>query len=347
MTPSSPTHGRVSHGRLGEERQGEAQVAVHAELQQHAGEDDRAGRRRLGVGVRQPGVEREDRHLDRERERRRRQKSSACGATPEAQASEVREEERPLARHRAMPGGEVQDRQEHEDAARHREEEELHRGVDAPRAAPDADDEVHRHEHDFPEDVEEREVEGARGSRASRSRAPGRRSRSRARGSSTCVSEKSSDDRGQERRQQDEHERDAVDPDRVADAERGNPVDALERTGSPGAPASKRDPERERDGELERPRRPARTTWMALGATPERAAGARRPAVGRKTRTSESMVAERGRPSSPGRPEHEEHQRHDAEEERERVVAHVAGLEEPQEVAASSTRRPRRSGSRR
>ena len=33
-------------------------------------------------------------------------------------------------------------------------------GVDAARAAPDADDEVHRHEHDLPEHVEEGEVEG-------------------------------------------------------------------------------------------------------------------------------------------------------------------------------------------
>ena len=47
-----PEPGRVVHGRLGEERQGEAQEAVHAELQQDAGEDDRAGRRAPRCGRR-------------------------------------------------------------------------------------------------------------------------------------------------------------------------------------------------------------------------------------------------------------------------------------------------------
>jgi hypothetical protein len=34
----------------------------------------------------------------------------------------------------------------------------LRRGVDAPLAAPDADDEEHRHQHRFPEEVEQEEV---------------------------------------------------------------------------------------------------------------------------------------------------------------------------------------------
>ena len=54
-----------------------------------------------------------------------------------------------------------QDRQQHQHRSGQRVEEELDRGVELPRAAPDADDEVHRHEHDFPEDVEEEEVERA------------------------------------------------------------------------------------------------------------------------------------------------------------------------------------------
>jgi hypothetical protein len=53
----------------------------------------------------------------------------------------------------------VQDREEHQEAARHGEEEELHGGVDAAGAAPDADDEVHRHQHHFPENVEKRQVQ--------------------------------------------------------------------------------------------------------------------------------------------------------------------------------------------
>ena len=51
---------------LGEEGHGEAEEAVGPHLQEHAGQDDRAGGGRLDVGVGQPGVEREHRHLDGE-----------------------------------------------------------------------------------------------------------------------------------------------------------------------------------------------------------------------------------------------------------------------------------------
>ena len=58
---------------------------------------------------------------------------------------------------------EGQDGQEHQDASHHGEEEKLDRRVDPPRAAPHPDEEVHRDEHELPEDVEEDEVEGAEG----------------------------------------------------------------------------------------------------------------------------------------------------------------------------------------
>ena len=54
---------------VGEQREREPDQPVGAHLQQDAGQDHRAGRRRLHVRVRQPRVEREQRHLDRERER--------------------------------------------------------------------------------------------------------------------------------------------------------------------------------------------------------------------------------------------------------------------------------------
>ncbi len=53
-----------------------------------------------------------------------------------------------------------QNRQEHQDRAGQRVQEKLYRGVEAALAAPDADQEIHRHEHYFPENVEEDEVEG-------------------------------------------------------------------------------------------------------------------------------------------------------------------------------------------
>ena len=56
---------------FGKQRQAEAQDAVGAHLQHHARQDHRAGRGRFGVRVRQPGVQREERHLDRKRQEKR------------------------------------------------------------------------------------------------------------------------------------------------------------------------------------------------------------------------------------------------------------------------------------
>ncbi len=57
----------------------EPQQAVAADLQQHARQQDRARRRRLDVGQRQPGVEREHRHLDRETRRTGAGRSTPAG----------------------------------------------------------------------------------------------------------------------------------------------------------------------------------------------------------------------------------------------------------------------------
>ncbi len=50
----------------GGHRQVEPEEAVAADLQQDSGQKDRPGRRRLDVGQREPRMEREERHLDRE-----------------------------------------------------------------------------------------------------------------------------------------------------------------------------------------------------------------------------------------------------------------------------------------
>ena len=50
-------------------------------------------------------------------------------------------------------------RHQHHHRAEQRVDEELDRGVDAARASPEPDQEVHREQDDFPEDVEEEEVE--------------------------------------------------------------------------------------------------------------------------------------------------------------------------------------------
>jgi hypothetical protein len=56
---------------------------------------------------------------------------------------------------------EVEDADEQQDGAEERVEEELDRRVLPPRAAPHADQEVHRQEHHLPEDEEQEEIEGA------------------------------------------------------------------------------------------------------------------------------------------------------------------------------------------
>ncbi len=53
-----------------------------------------------------------------------------------------------------------QDRHQHQQRPDQGVEHELHRGVDAVGATPDADDEVHRHQDDLPEDVEQEQVQG-------------------------------------------------------------------------------------------------------------------------------------------------------------------------------------------
>jgi hypothetical protein len=60
-----------------------------------------------------------------------------------------------------IDGAEIQadQDQQQQDRTRERVQEELDRGVLAARTAPDADQEVHRQQHQFPEHVEEEHVQ--------------------------------------------------------------------------------------------------------------------------------------------------------------------------------------------
>ena len=83
--------------RLGKNRQAEPDEAVRAHLQEDGRQDDRAGRRRVGVRVGQPGVEREHRHLDREAEEER-QEDPPLQVERHVQLLELRDVERVHAR---------------------------------------------------------------------------------------------------------------------------------------------------------------------------------------------------------------------------------------------------------
>ncbi len=160
ISASATSSGCAASVALREERQGEAQEAVGAELEQDAGQDHRAARRRLDVGVRQPGVEREHRHLDGEGQGEGREQPELL-VEREVEPQHVLVGEAPDAAVQALERpGHPEDADQHQQAAGHGEEEELDRGVDPPLAAPDPDEQVHRDQHDLPEDVEEEEVPG-------------------------------------------------------------------------------------------------------------------------------------------------------------------------------------------
>ena len=66
MIASATIQRRVLARRVRKQRQAEAQNTVGAHLQHDAGQHDGARGRRFHVRVGQPGVQREQRHLDRE-----------------------------------------------------------------------------------------------------------------------------------------------------------------------------------------------------------------------------------------------------------------------------------------
>src|SRR6266478_3973932 len=149
---------------IGEERQAEANHAVGAHFQEHAGQDDGAGGGRLDVRVGQPGVEREQRNLDGEgheegeEEIHLLERGQANGAGLQHLLN--RRQVEGSSRHHG--GAEIvqpDDADEHEDRAGHGVKHELDGGVDAAFVSPDADQEIHGDKHHFPEKEKEEEVE--------------------------------------------------------------------------------------------------------------------------------------------------------------------------------------------
>ena len=139
-----------------EHRQREAQEAVAAHLQQDRGQDHRARGRRLDMGVRQPGVDRPHRHLHRKGGKERQPRPGLQGARHRGvhQGRNIGGAGIPVQRH---------DRQQHQDRAEQRVEEELEGGIDPARAAPHPDDQEHRDQAALEEQIEQHEIERAEG----------------------------------------------------------------------------------------------------------------------------------------------------------------------------------------
>ena len=204
----------------------EADEPVRAHLQKNRGQNHGAGCRRIGMRIGQPGVKWEHRHFDGEAE-------EECEEHPPLQVErhvqllKLRDVERIHARHAVVVKVECEDPQQHHDAADEGVEEELDRRIQPAVAAPDADEEVHRHEHHFPKQEEQEEIEAHK--RADHARLEDEQE--------DVVLLQTLGDRGprrqdsdrtKERRQQDEKRAETVDAEKILRADRRDPRQPLD-----------------------------------------------------------------------------------------------------------------------
>ena len=118
------------------------------------------------MSIRQPGVEGEHRHLDGEaNEEDDKDPELEIRRNHAGDLMELRDEERlrvaqttPAKKTRAVVEIESQDSQQHQHRAHQRVEKELDGGVEPARSTPNADQKVHRDQHDLPEHIEQEEV---------------------------------------------------------------------------------------------------------------------------------------------------------------------------------------------
>ena len=149
--------GRAGSRRGGKQRQAEVQESVGAHLQHHGSQHHGARHGGFHVRVRQPGVQGEDGNFDGEgREKRQEEQQLLAGSERKPAVRDHVHKGRVAEGLRAIV--EVDDGRQHQHRAGHGEQEKLHRRVDAALMAPDADEEVHGHQRDFPEHVEQKQV---------------------------------------------------------------------------------------------------------------------------------------------------------------------------------------------
>jgi hypothetical protein len=137
-----------------------------SEKRMNSSQDDGTGSRRLHVSVGQPGVEGEHRNLDGEGEEKSEEQERSDGRSVgrvgvnfRRSFVEGRDAERINASQVLVMEVKKQNAEQHQHRASQCVEEELDRRVEFARAAPDADQEVHRDQHGFPENEEEEEIE--------------------------------------------------------------------------------------------------------------------------------------------------------------------------------------------
>jgi len=218
------------------------------------------------VGVGEPGVEREQGHLDREGERVGAEEQDLLGGAERrpVDLEHVEGEDaglRPVVEHHEDDGD------QHQEAAEHRVEEELDRRVDAPLVPPDPDQEVHRDQHRLPEHVEEEEVEGDEHPQHPRLQEEERGVVAAGLLPDTVEGGEHGDG-GEDRGQEHEEDADAVHAQVVGHAEPGDPgviLHVLERRGPPVEP----EPELERDAGRQQREEEGRPATGLLGERQE------------------------------------------------------------------------------
>ncbi len=140
-----------------EHRQAETNQPVGAHFQHDGGQHHGSGRRSFHVGIRQPRMEREERNLNREREEEGEEQQRLFGVRQHSVAARNCSQNLNVIE-RADAKINEDDPRQHEHRARHRVQKEFDGGVNAAVVTPDADQEVHRHQHHFPEHIEEEEI---------------------------------------------------------------------------------------------------------------------------------------------------------------------------------------------
>ena len=146
-------------GCAGKEGDGKPQEAVPAGFQEQAGEDDAPRCGGLGVRIGKPGVERDGRELDKKgREKAQQKENGRPGVQGRSQKLEIVEG----IDSRLPPVDEIepQDGGQHQQAGELGEDEKFHGGINASLVPPQGDEKIHGDEHELPEEVKEKEIDG-------------------------------------------------------------------------------------------------------------------------------------------------------------------------------------------
>jgi hypothetical protein len=254
--------GREVVRRRREQLQAVADHAERADLIQHPDQQHR--RARLGGGGRigQPGMERPQRRLDRERDEEAEEHPLLRGRA-EGGVDQLAELERARVAAARRVDIERDHRDQHEQAAEQAVQQELHRRVLSLAGTVTADHEVHRDEHGLEEHVKQEDVrrrEDADHHRLEHQHqrevglhaAPRRRLLGRARDAFGIVPGREDHHRHEDCGHQDEDERDPVHADRIVHAELRDPLVGL---GELEVRAARPERDRHRDGDPERDQR--------------------------------------------------------------------------------------------